>query len=84
MTNSDDIMKLVPPMAGALRGEIRNLKSLADACNPGTVLQMHKTKAELEFTFKAELIHIGDLIAIDNELRDIGRIFAGKCSCTKK
>lgn len=34
----DDIMKLVPSEAGALRGEIRNLKSLADACDPGTVL----------------------------------------------
>lgn len=83
MTN-DDIMKLVPPGAGTLRGEIRNLKSLADACDPGTVLQMHRTKAELGFTFKAELIHIGELIVIDNELRDIGKIFAAKCSCTKK
>lgn len=37
MTN-DDIMKLVPSKAGALIGEIRNLKSLADTCNHETVL----------------------------------------------
>jgi len=80
----DYIMKLIPSQAGALRGEIRNLKSLADTCNSGTVLQMHRVKAELGFAFEAEVIHIGNVVDIDNELRDIGRIFAAKCGCTKK
>lgn len=80
---NDDIMKLVPSKAGALIGEIRNLKSLVDTCDPGAVLQMHRTREDLEFTFKAELIHIGDLIAINDGLRDIGRTFATNCNCKK-
>lgn len=56
--NIDKRIELVLTKCDALRGEINKLESFVNTCNSEAVLQMHKTKEELNSSFNTELIHI--------------------------
>lgn len=58
----DERIKLALAQIGLLRGEMNRLISIVDSCDPEAVLQMQKVKDELNFTFNADLIHMGNIV----------------------
>lgn len=44
--------------APALEGEMSKLKRFVDTCDPEAILQMHKTKGNLNDALSTEIIHM--------------------------